>query len=492
MRSATGVCGRCGVASRRIHGGYLRELRDVAAGGLDVKVRLRVRRFRCDNADCSAMTFAEQVPGLTRPHDRFTPLLCGLLTQIGLALAGRAGVRLAAAAGLGVSRDTLLRLVRALPDPVMGPVRAVGVDDFAFRRGRRYDTVLIDMDTRRPLDLFEGRDGDDLAVWLRRHPETEVVCRDRAGGYAEGASQGAPQAVQVADRFHLWQNLGQAVEKTVNEHRAHLGEPTLQVAVADAPPAIQQLPELKIVARFREQHAAVHALVATGLSKAAIGRELGLHPATVRKIVRARSVDDLTAITEQRTHLVDDYTGYLHRRWHEGERNATALFREIRQLGYPGGELAVQRYLRRFRHGRGHAAQIGPKPPSVRKVTSWFMTRPDRLNDAERAALQGIRVHDAALRRLVGHVRAFAVMMTGRHGNRLEEWINAVERDTLAPLASFARGLRRDYDAVHNGLSLPCSSGAVEGTVNRIKMLKRQMFGRAGLDLLRKRILLSR
>jgi transposase len=492
VRSETAVCGGCGVASARVHGGYRRRLRDVAAGGVGVEVRLWVRRFRCENAACAAVTFAEQVEGLTRPHGRYTPLLQGLLTEVGLALAGRAGVRLAAAAGLVVSRHTLLRLVRALPDPAVGSVHAVGVDDFAFQRGRHYGTVLIDMDTHRPLDMFDGRESDDLAAWLRRHPEIEVICRDRSGGYGEGASQGAPQAVQVADRFHLWQNLGQAVERAVNEHRARLGEPAPPPPAVEAPPTVQPLPEKKIVTRFREQYAAVHALAAKGLSKAAIGRELGLHQATVRKFVQAGSAEDLIAKTEQREHLVDAYTGHLHRRWNEGERNATALFREIKKLGYPGGELAVQRYLRRFRHGRGHAPQPGPKPPSVRKVTSWIMTHPDHLKDAERVALQRIRGRDAALDRLVGHVRAFAIMMTGRHGDRLEDWITTVERDTLTPLASFARNLRRDYNAVHNGLSLAYSSGAVEGTINRLKMLKRQMFGRAGLDLLRKRVLLSR
>jgi transposase len=419
-------------------------------------------------------------------------LLRGLLTQIGLALAGRAGVRLAAVAGVAVGRDTLLRLVKALPEPAGGPVRVLGVDDFAFRRGRHYGTVLIDMQTHRPLDLFEGREGTDLAAWLRRHPEIAVICRDRAGGYAEGARQGAPQAVQVADRFHLWQNLGQAVEKSVNAHRGHLAAPAPEPpAAVEAPVVLQPLLEVKIVIRMREHYASVHGLLAQGLSKAAIGRKLGLHPATVRKFAQARSVDDLIAKTQQRAHLVDAYTGHLHRRWHDGERNATLLFREIKELGYPGGELAVQRYLRRFRHGRGHAPHPGPKPPSVRQVTSWIMTHPDHLKDEQTTQLRQIRDRDAELNRLTGHVRTFAAMMTGRHGDRLEQWITNVEQDTLPPLAAFAHNLRRDFDAIHNGLSLPYSSAAVEGTINRLKMLKRQMFGRASLDLLRKRVILT-
>ena len=390
-------------------------------------ILLRVRRFRCGNAACPVVTFAEQVEGLTSPHSRFTPLLRGLLTQIGLALAGRAGVRLAAAAGVPVGRDTLLRLVKALPEPAVGLVPVVGVDDFAFRKGRRYGTVLIDMATHRPIEIFDGRDGADLAAWLRGHPEVAVICRDRSGGYGEGARAGAPQAVQVADRFHLWQNLGQAVEKTVSTRRAYLGEPVPAMPAEAPPPVVQPVAEKKIVTRMRTHYAAVQELQAQGVSLATIGRTLGLHRATVRKFATARSVEDLIAKTEQRTRLVDPYTGHLHQRWHDGQRNATQLFREIQQLGYPGGELAVQRYLRQFRHGRGHAARPAGKPPTVRQVTSWIMTYPEDLDKRDAAKLHGIRGRDPDLDRLTRHVRAFAVMMTGRHGDRLDAWITAVE-----------------------------------------------------------------
>lgn len=491
VRAATAAC-RCGESSGRVHGRYVRRLRDVAVGGLGLVVELCVRRFRCENPACAAVTFAEQVVGLTTAHSRHTPLLRGVLTQIGLALAGRAGVRMAAAVGVPVGRDTLLRLVRGLPDPEIGAVEVLGVDDFAFRKGRHYGTVLIDMDTHSPLDMFDGRDAEDLAARLRGHPEVKVICRDRSGGYSEGARLGAPQAEQVADRFHLWQNLGQAVEKTVNVHRSRLAEPGPAVSADAEPKTLQPLPELKIVSRLRDQHAAVHELWEQGMSKAAIGRKIGLHQATVRKLVNARSVDDVITKTLQRAHVVDPYTGYLHRRWNEGVRNAAQLYREIKELGYSGGELAVQRHLRRYRDGRGHAPAVGPKPPSVREVTSWIMTHPEHLNDEVADKLHHLRERDNNLDRLTLHVRKFATMMTGRHGDRLEGWITSVEQDTLAPLASFARNLRRDLDAVRNGLSLPHSSGAVEGNINRLKMLKRQMFGRASLDLLRKRVLLTR
>jgi transposase len=281
--------------SRRVHSGYWRLLRDVAVAGREVGLRLRVRRFFCDNAGCAARTFAEQPRQLAAPRSRHTVVLRQAWTAVALGLTGRAGARLAGRLGMPASRDTLIRMLRGLADPPIRQLQVLDVDDFALRRGHNYGTVLVDIHTGRAIDLLADRETATLAAWLRDHPGNEVICRDRAGAYAEAARQGAPNAMQVADRWHVWRNLSQAVEKTVDAPRASLliSQPTqATTAVATPPPAVQPVPEKKIIARMREQYLAVAELHGQSTSKAAIGRQLGLHPATVRKLAQARHASD--------------------------------------------------------------------------------------------------------------------------------------------------------------------------------------------------------
>ena len=219
-------------------------------------------------------------------------------------------------------------------------------------------------------------------------------------------------------------------------------------------------------------------------------RETGLAKETVRRFYRAASADELLAkIHGGRPSLLDDHKPYLHQRWNQGCTNVRQLHAELRERGYRGSYATISGYVQPFRE-TGAAPPAVPGPPKARALASWILKDPDSLDDDEKAGLARARERCPHLDALAGHVTEFAKILTGLHGDRLDDWIAAVEADDQPDLHSFARGLKHDHDAVLNGLTLPWSSGVVEGNVNRLKMLKRQMYGRATFGLLRKRVLL--
>jgi transposase len=513
-RASAAACGSCGSRSSRVHSRYDRQVADAAIAGRPVVIRLQVRRFFCDTQQCPRRTFVEQVEGLTARHARRSLLLREMLESIGLALAGRAGQRLAHSLGLPAGRDTLLRLVRALPDPPVGEVSVLGVDDFAIKRGQTYATVLLNMATHRPVDVLPDREADTLADWLKAHPEITIITRDRAGAYAEAAARGAPQATQCADRWHVWKNLGDAVEKTVIAHRACLPEPeptveatvdiddhpvvaqaenttanTAQNSMLDAGPDATSETK-RIVVHFRERFTKIQTLRAQGMGIRAIAGELNLDRKTARRFFYATSVEDLLAKTLSRPSLLDEYKPHLHRRFNEGCTDAAILTAEIRAQGYRGSERTVYRYIQPFRPSRKAPAQA-PAKPKIRHVTGWIMRDPVNLKEDDEQRLKAVLARCPELEATRRHVGAFAQMIRDLRGDRLPDWMDRVKQDNLPALHSFITGLRQDLAAVTVGLTLPWSNGPTEGAVNRIKMLKRQKFGRAHFPLLRKRILLA-
>ncbi|EWM12066.1 transposase [Kutzneria sp. 744] len=508
------ACHACGHPASRVHSRYDRRLADAAIAGQAVALRLRVRRFFCGNTECVVRTFTEQPAGVATRHARRTPLSRTMLTSISVALAGRAGARLATVLGLPASRNTLLRLLRALPEKPVGEVTAVGIDDFAIRKGQTYATIIIDLGTHQPIDVLPDREADTLAEWLKAHPEIQIIARDRASAYAEASTRGAPQATQCADRWHVWKNLGEAVEKTVIAHRKCLSEPITpdhhaegavddptETVETDPPPAPDLEPadpgglaESSFVARIRERYDAVRALHAEGMGIRAITRELRLDRKTVRRIVQAGDVEDLIAKTTSRHSRLDNFKPYLNQRWIGGHTNITRLITEIREQGYRGSAQTVYRYLRPFRAGRTPravvaAAPTASAPPKIRHVTGWIMRDPDNLPDKDCLRLKEILARCPELEATRRHVGSFACMIRNLSGDHLPDWMDCVREDNLPALHSFVNGLRQDLAAVTAGLTLPWSNGPTEGTVNKIKLLKRMAFGRAGFPLLRKRIL---
>ena len=465
------ACPRCDQLTERVHAYHWRRLTDLPAAGRGVVVELRVRRLACRTTSCRQRTFREQVPALAQRWARRTRQLTALIADLAVVLAGRAGAAVLSRLGVCVSRTTVLRVLMSLPTEV-GPAPSVlSVDDFALRRGRRYATLLIDAVTHRRVDVLPDRTAATLAAWLREHPGVEVVCRDGSATYAEAIRDGAPQAVQVADRWHLWHNLGKAVEKVVVAHsRCWHSGPLGQAQVLDE--------------RTQARHAAVHALLDQGAGLLECARRLGWALNTVKRYARAATAEDLQRPPKYRRTLVDPYREHLRRRLAEQPGVAvTQLLAELRDLGYPGSANLLVRYLNQRR------AEAPRTLPSPRRLVSWLTTRPEDLTPDHHSHLQELLAACPHLTVLAERIRDFAALLTGRRGGDLEAWMTTVEADDLPALHGFVRGLRMDLPAVVAGLTLPYSNGPIEGANTKVKFLKRQMYGRAGFRLLRQRIL---
>ncbi|MFE0530449.1 ISL3 family transposase [Micromonospora parva] len=460
------ACGICGTWSTALHGSYVRRLADVRLGGHEVLVALTVRRFTCVDVGCRRRTFVEQVPGLTRRYARHTVLAAGDLQALAVALGGRPGSRLAHRLAVSVSRMTLIRMIRGMPDPPPVTPTVLGVDDFVRRRGHRYATVLLDMHTRRPIDVLPDRTADTLAGWLREHPGVQIICSDRGGSYADGARKGAPDAVQVADRWHLLKNFSDTIEKVVRGHRRCLREHTDQVSALSAPVTTEPGTTGRRAANTRQRHAAVHALRAEGLSISATARRLDMNVRTARKYAHAATAEALIGPTaSSRPSVLAPFHPYLRQRLTDGVHQTADLHAEILSRGYQGSLRALKDWLTANRTRPTPAAVV--RVPSARRITAWIMRPGHKLADDDRTDARS-RCPD--LDTVADLARGFAALV--RHqgtGQHLDAWIDRARNAGYPELRGFAAGLISDRDAVVAGLTQPWSSGPVEGHVNRIK-----------------------
>ena len=506
--ASSAACPACGQLSQRVHSQYTRTLVDLPCMGRSVCLELKVRRFFCDCPDCPRRTFAERLPAVAAVRARKTIRLTEALTCIGFALGGQAGARLARALGLSVSGATLLRLVCRAPTPQLPPVEVLGVDDWAWRKGQRYGTILCDLQRHRPVDLLPERSAQRLAQWLSAHPAVRVVARDRGGSYAQGADTGAPQAVQVADRFHLLCNLREAMVRLLDRHPQELAEaaraaapgppaPTAQEAPPPPPRTAAQQAQQASRQQRQQRYTQVVELHQAGLSLRQIGRRLGMHRRTVRRFLQAEQFPERAA--RQYGHRTDPFLDHLRRRWEQGCRNAALLTRELAQQGFAGGYDTVRRCVAGWREPtRAHTPGRKPQPlrpvppprPSARRV-AWLLQQDAADRSVEQQALvRALCQRCPAIQAATELAQEFHRLLRERRADQLEAWMTRAQAPG-APLelTAFAASLRQDHPAVEAGLRLPWSSGQVEGQINRLKLLKRQMYGRAGFALLRQRVL---
>ncbi len=509
-------CPRCQQLSRRIHSYYIRTPRDVPISAQTVQLRLHVRRFRCLALQCAQRTFAERLPEVVPVAARRTVRLTSALQTLAFATGGEAGARLSHRLHMPSSPDTLLRIMRRAPRLTIPPPRVLGVDDFAFRKGCRYGTLVVDLERQRRIDLLPDRTATTLQDWLVQHPTVEVLTRDRSTEYARGATAGAPQALQVADRWPLLHNLREALERML--HRRHtqlerLPDASVVVAQQDGgrpdvgahtalriPTASEQTISARARARRIAQYHAVRTLHAEGRNILQIAKQLKMSRITVRKYVQAE------AFPERSPHplapsMRDPYRAYLHQRWMAGCENGSQLWREIHAAGYRGTRAQVEKWAY---HRRVHAAPSTPHIyraalPTRRRVRRtnlaslrrlvWLLLRaPHTLSPDELATLRRIQ-QDREVAVSYDLAQQFLTIARQRRVERLDTWLAASAASHVAELQTFAAGLHQDDTCVRAALTEVWSTGPVEGHINRLKLVKRQMFGRANFDLLRQRVL---
>lgn len=511
--AAGATCPACGHASTRIHSRYRRTLRDLPCCGTPVRLLLAVRRFRCLRSTCPRTTFVEQVAHLTAPHAQQTVRLNTVLAVLGLACGGELAARLSARLQAPASPDTFLRRIRRLALPADPTPRVLGVDDWAGRKGVTYGTILCDLERHCPIELLPDRSAATFAAWLRAHPGVEIICRDRASAYADGVARGAPDALQVADRFHLLKNLTDAVTSILSQHRPQLqrsGDPptadVTSLAPVSAPPPgaeterpLVATPPSTAQTTSQDRYEQVVRLREAGLTQALIAQRVGVSPGTVNNYLRRNRLAE-PKLRKARPSQLDPYLPYLLQRWDEGCHKVVQLWREISAQGYEYGRGLVHRYVARLRQGeRPH--QMGrestrserPAVPACYppRQAVWLLTRrPHELTSEERADLAAMQMRCPPIATAYRLAQSFTTMVRERQADRLDEWLREARDSGLAELRSFANGIERDKEAVVAGLTVSWSSGQVEGQVNRLKLLKRAMYGRAKLDLLRRRVIL--
>jgi transposase len=491
----TSACPSCDQASNHVHSYYTRSPQDLPISGRRVQLVLRVRRFRCPNPHCSRQTFAERLPHVP-VSARQTSRLGAILESIAVVLSGQAGSRLADQLAMPVSADTLLRRAKK-KTPTPPTPRVLGVDDFAFRRGHTYGTILIDLETHQPVDLLEDRSAETFAKWLRQHPGVEIISRDRSKDYQRGATDGAPQAQQVIDRWHVLKNLREAIERFLSH------TPVPEDAHEAAGLAISPRQKRTSGERVRSEgsrkrrialYQQVNELYQQGGSILGIARQLQIGHQTVRKFVRSPSFPEWSKPARTKS-AIDPYRPYLQERWQQGCHATSLLWHELQELGFSGSWMIVYRWVQLQRDGKSEAlaqSQRQATPPAKKMAPrhlAWlFLRDPEHLEKQERQTLSLIRKAQH-VELAYGLAQQFVTLLKERNAQPLDTWLWDCQMSGISDLVTFAQGLEKEGSALHAAFTLPYSNGPVEGNINKLKYIKRSMYGRGGFPLLRQRVL---
>lgn len=519
-------CPTCGTRSNSRHSFYHRTLRDLSAQGAPVTVRVRVARWRCRNVRCECRIFAERLPGLAAPFARQTDRLAEIVKLFGYSAGGRPSERLMARLGMRVSDTTILRHIeqRTGTAPDRAVVRIVGVDEWAWRKGMKYGSVIVDLEHRRVVDLLPDRVTATMTDWFRRHPEIEIISRDRDGLYADAARQGAPWAQQVADRFHLMQNLRATIARQLGGFEAPIRRPPDE-AEANG----QEMPEQpatdrsgrsseatkrerlrrRACAANRAMFDEIRTLYDAGSSVTEIARKLGLGRRRVYRWVRRIDLPEHSAMAPKLS-TPAYFSAFLARHWAEGTTKVRYLFSDIRHRGYTGSYSHLARFLATWRRstpsGEGNElSAVDEEAPAALPMRVIDPTTGHRISPLTAAALcvkprgqmtarqiiivDTLKVASAEFTTMRRLAMRFRGLLRSDTAEKLDTWLNDARQSGIYGMQRFVRTLRQDIEAVRNAALGSWSNGQTEGQINKLKTLKRAMYGRAGVALLRARLM---
>ena len=516
IKSHRSKCPLCGRYSKRVHDFYLRKITDLPVFQNRTVILLKTRKFKCGNSRCHRKVFSEQTPDILR-YSRRTKRAANILETFAIELTGRLGI-ISKQLHITVSSSTITRIAHGHQVMEITQPKVLGVDDWAYRKGVSYGTILIDMETSRPIELLPSRDGQVLKEWLLKYNDVKIVTRDRASSYAAAIIEACPNAIQIADRFHLLMNLSDALDtyfKSISRSiRSLINDKTNEILeLPDKEPlnineiATENHPVLtaqeSIAAKVDQRmdtYSKVKGLQAKGTPIRRIAIDLKMSRNTVKSYFIQES---LSPRKSSKSTNIEVFTDLIVARLNESGHKIIDIYREIKELGYTGGQTQGYTNINLVKENykietTGFRETPLPKiryvrPLSSRKLAKYIgFNLTDIADHHERFYLQTLLDNIKELRMVRKLVQIFKTMLSRGRGN-IRRWIDFVKRSKykLAGLKSFARGLLRDVSAVENGINMPWSNGAVEGHVNRIKSIKRQMYGRASFELLRKKVILS-
>ena len=408
-------CPLCGTPASRVHSRYTRRLTDLPCGGQQVRLQVEVRKCFCEMGTCVRKIFIERLTPFVEPWGRVTRRLYQIVQVLGLATGGRLGVRVTDRLGIQTTRHIILRRIMALPAEPVGQVSQIGIDDFAFRRGHKFGTIIVDLQTHKVLDVLADRTADTSAAWMQEHPEIEIVSRDRGGDYAAAARKAAAQATQTADRFHIFKNLTEAVERTLALCRAEIRKgaldalseeekkameplslPTEFVSVENWKPAPDPCTERERLSRHaqrQDRYEQVAALREQGMGNTEIARRLGLTTRTLQNWQKKGFPE--AGRRRKQPSTFDPYAHYVLIGWEQGCTNGLQIYREIKEKGYPGTEKAMYRFLVPLRKKvriiqKAESPHVPLQDFSAKDAVWLFVRDPAKLDEKEQITLTAI------------------------------------------------------------------------------------------------------